>query len=129
MLIHHLREPQAIDHRPGTPAERNTANKTRAVLIAHKLAIPVKKGAPRAPRFTVLTDLGREVAAFILAYYAEQLVRAGALDDMRAIKMTPTQWRDMRLMTTSVSVLTDPLPEPAKVAATGDTDGQGTDRN
>lgn len=115
LLVEHVHGPRPIDYRRG--ASSANARKITACLVDRNLIQPDGPANRIKPKATALTELGREVAAFILAYYAEQLVRAGALDDMSAIKMTPTAAREMRLMTPSTTALTESLPESPNVAS------------
>jgi hypothetical protein len=52
---------------------------TVAALTSAGLVRPDRKGAMR-PRFTLLTELGREVVCCVLSQYADALVQCGLLD-------------------------------------------------
>lgn len=105
ILIAHIVAPQRIYHR-GDPAGKFRQHTVMALLKLGILKPLVVCGQKRA-KVTVLTDFGREVAASILADYAEALVRAGALDDVKGLNLTLAQLGEIRLVTTSTPALTE----------------------
>ena len=108
VLIDHVKEPQLIDRRIN-PLLRDKRFAIKRLTVLDLIRPWTPNGhATKSARETVLTDRGREVAAAVLAECAEVLVRAGCLDDVRGLKLTPTELQNVRLQTTSVPALTEP---------------------
>lgn len=86
MLVSHVPGMQPIDQRvdPAT----NARFRTITILVRDGL-VKYDRDNRYRPTATYLTDLGREVAAAILADYAEALVEAGALEALPPIVIGP----------------------------------------
>jgi hypothetical protein len=104
MLIAHIDGPKPIRTMPG-PESKNERRTTRSLENFGLLS--AKRTCAIRPRSTHLTDLGREVLAAVLANYAEALVRAGCLDEVAMLKLTPKVLSEFRLMNTSATALTE----------------------
>jgi hypothetical protein len=104
MLIAHIDGPRPVRMMPG-PDSKNERRTARSLENFGLLS--VKRTCEIRPRSTHLTDLGREVLAAVLANYAESLVRAGCLDDLAMLKLSPRELAEIRLMTTSAAALTE----------------------
>ena len=103
LLIAHVPEPQLIDYRPD--ADGRNARRTTNAMVRLGLVREDHAGNPKVARFTVITELGREVAAGVLAIYAEHLVRAGFGDELKNLHIRPRVMDEVRLMTTSAAAL------------------------
>lgn len=75
-----------IEHVPGRVPINNEIDPAAALrrstiqaLTSAELIQPDRKGAMR-PRFTMLTELGREVVCCVLGQYADALVQCGLMD-------------------------------------------------
>jgi hypothetical protein len=81
-LIRHTNGPVLIDNMDDWPA--------RKALLTRSLIVLEPRGAKR-PTFSQITTFGRDVLCFILAEYAEALVRAGYLEEMprRFVEVLP----------------------------------------
>ena len=112
-LIDHVCGPQPIDYtiKPRGQDHRRIIHSLVGQDLIRRCG---GMSTARRPTMTQITDFGREVAAAVLAGYADALVRAGCLDDVRGLKMTPAKLRDARLMMASTAALTESLRPPAK---------------
>ena len=77
MLVAHVRENQPIDYMIG-PVESLVRRACQGLL--RRELIRYDQPQSNRPKFTVLTDLGRETACYVLGEYADGLVTAGILD-------------------------------------------------
>lgn len=100
LLIAHVVGNQAVIN--GTGMIDRETRKTRASLAQRGL-IKIVPGQHQ----TAITELGREIAAIVLGDAADRLVRMGALDEIKSLKLSPKAMLEMRLMTTSAPALTE----------------------
>ena len=108
MLIAHVDLPQPI-------VRGGTAERTRLTLINLKLLFFCSEtgqqgweGISVAPKWTTLTNDGRDALAFILAEYAEALIRCGYLTD----EIGPIPGRINRPLNISINSVVKPKGRP-----------------
>ena len=84
ILVAHVRENQPVDYTIG-PIEGLFRRACHA-LLSRDLIRYDHPQSPR-PKFTILTDLGRETVCYVLGEYADGLVTAGVLERPPTIKV------------------------------------------
>ena len=85
LTLSHARRNFIVEHIDGPRRALASDATTRGPLFHTKIICSCDEGGVRQQtrqliKFTMLTDIGRDVLAQILADYAEKLIRAGCLD-------------------------------------------------